>query len=215
MSAAANSTSNGWTTVTSSSSNRNRSHESSPWSSAPRRQEAPAAFARTTRPGGRFDPPPPPSSTAASRERAAEATRVAALDFSSASAYPSLSSTRAASAPTPAPTLNYRGAVVTTEARTATAAADAYEVEYARRRQERLAAEEAERVRRARLAAIGTRSFDDGPEDYDGPEEDEGEGDGYVPAGTGTTDDWEEDASGNAVEEDQIATRRRGDKGVW
>jgi hypothetical protein len=68
-------------------------------------------------------------------------------------------------------------------------------------------------VRRARLAAIGTRSFDDGPEDYDGPEEDEG--DGYVPAGTGTTDDWEEDASGNAMEEDQVATRRRGDKGVW
>lgn len=111
--------------------------------------------------------------------------------------------------------MNFRSVVAATAAReaeesvTAIAAADAYEAEYTRRRQAYLIAES---ERRSRLAAIGTRCFDDGPEDYDGPDEDE---DTYVPAGTGTTDDWE-DASGDRVtEDDHIATRRRGDKGVW
>jgi hypothetical protein len=45
------------------------------------------------------------------------------------------------------------------------------------------------------LSAIGTRCFDDGPEDYDGPEEGEEEGEEF-----------------NAH---LTSDRRRGDKGVW
>jgi len=48
------------------------------------------------------------------------------------------------------------------------------------------------------LSAIGTRCYDDGPEDYDGPEEDEEEG--------------EEESEFNA---NLTSDRRRGDKGVW
>jgi hypothetical protein len=112
--------------------------------------------------------------------------------------------------------MNFRAAAAAAAARdvSASAAADAYEEEYARRRRERQAAAEAERAQRARLAAIGTRCHDDGPEDYDGPEENDED---YVPEGTGTTEDWADadglhDASGGDA---YTATRRRGDKGVW
>ena len=47
------------------------------------------------------------------------------------------------------------------------------------------------------LSAIGTRCYDDGPEDYDGPEEGEEEG---------------EEGEFNA---NLTSDRRRGDKGVW
>jgi hypothetical protein len=47
------------------------------------------------------------------------------------------------------------------------------------------------------LSAIGTRCYDDGPEDYDGPEEGEEE---------------EEESEFNA---NLTSDRRRGDKGVW
>ena len=173
--------------------------------------EAPAAFSRRTD----SRPAPPMSHGSALRtERSAEATRTAALNFTSMDAYPALGGAATSAPALRAPTMDFRAAAATGAAATATAAADAYEVEYARRRQERLAAEAAERARRARLAAIGTRTFDDGPEDYDGPDEGEEE-DAYVPAGAGTTDDWEDASGGGAAEEDQVATRRRGDKGVW
>jgi hypothetical protein len=206
---------NEWTTVASSQRRTWGAPSAAPsttFSGSRRPQtEAPAAFARRT--DARPAPPRVDHGAALRTERAAEATRAAALNFTSMDAYPALGGARAAPTSTARPpTLDFRAAAATGAAATATAAADAYEEEYARRRRERLAAEEAERARRARLAAIGTRTFDDGPEDYDGPVEDED--DTYVPAGAGTTDDWE-DASGGVIEEDQVAVRRRGDKGVW
>ena len=138
------------------------------------------------------------------------------MDFASVNSYPTLGAPAGrTSAPTHSvkPAMDFRAAAAAAAARedatvSATAAADAYAQEYARRRQ---AAAEAERVRRARLAAIGTRCHDDGPEDYDGPDEED-----YVPAGTGTTDDWV-DTSGGYTEavDDHVAARRRGDHGVW
>lgn len=64
---------------------------------------------------------------------------------------------------------------------------------------------------RARLSRIGNRSFDDGPEDYDGPEEDElledSEG-----APAYEMDEAEAEAEFNAH---LAVVRRSGDAGVW
>jgi hypothetical protein len=61
--------------------------------------------------------------------------------------------------------------------------------------------------RTSRLAAIGTRCFDDGPTDYDGPEEDDdGAGSYHVP---------EEGESTGELNADLAVTRRAGDKSDW
>jgi hypothetical protein len=214
-------TADGWTTVASRRSTE--APAARPTFGSGSRPEAPAAFGSSRPTFGR------PTQqlnhgTALRTERAAEATRTAALDFASTNAYPVLGAPAGRSRPSASaafqrPALDFRGAAAAAAARedatvSASAAADAYEEEYARRRRERLAAAEAERLRHARLAAIGTRCHDDGPEDYDGPEENDED---YVPAGTGTTDDWAdaaggyEDGSGDSFS----ATRRRGDHGVW
>lgn len=208
--AASNTTSDGWTTVAS--------------RTAPKRTwGAPASSSsRPTFGGGRPAPNLSHGSTLRT-ERSAEATRTAALDFASVNAYPTLGAPSGRPQGPQArakPAMDFRGAAAAAAARedatvSATAAADAYEEEYARRRRERLAAAEAERLRVARLAAIGTRCHDDGPEDYDGPEEND---DDYVPAGTGTTDDWADTAGGYedvSGGDSYSATRRRGDHGVW
>lgn len=215
MSAAASTpATDGWTTVV-------RNKRAAPEPAPPvfgRRPavEAPPAFARSA-PRAASSSSSFSHGTALRTERAAVAAKP--LDITSMSAFPALGG---AAKPKPAPAaatkaapLNFGAAAAAGAARdaeesvAATAAADAYEAEYARRRQERLAAA----AHRARLAAIGTRCYDDGPEDYDGPEEND---DGYVPAGTGTTDDWEDtagyaDASGG----ESYTAVRRGDKGVW
>ena len=203
MSAAATS-SDGWTAVVS----RSRQPGSATSTTATPSRSTP--FSSSRRPFELSTRGP----TLQSQRAAAETSRTAALDFSSSTAYPSLTAAKPIATAAKSG-MNFRSVVAATAARdaeesvTAIAAADAYEAEYTRRRQAYLIAES---ERRNRLAAIGTRCFDDGPEDYDGPEEDED--DTYVPAGAGTTDDWE-DASGDRVEDDHVAIRRRGDKGVW
>lgn len=63
--------------------------------------------------------------------------------------------------------------------------------------------------RTSRLAAIGTRCFDDGPTDYDGPEEDDdGAGSYHVP------EEGEEHGEGE-LNADLAVTRRAGDKSDW
>jgi hypothetical protein len=213
----ANPSSDGWTTVARTAPKRTWGSDATPPTTFGR-PEAPAAFSSSRpshmRPGPRVD-----HGAALRTERAAEATRTAALDFGSTNAYPTLGAPAAGRpAARAAPAMDFRAVAAAAAARedatvSATAAADAYAHEYALRRQAAAAAE-AERLRRSRLTAIGTRCHDDGPEDYDGPEENDEE---YVPAGAGTTDDWA-DASGGYMEEavdDHVAARRRGDHGVW
>ena len=223
MSAAASTpATDGWTTVV---RNKRAAPEPAPPAFGRRPAvEAPPAFARSAPTRAASSSSSFSHGAALRTERAAAAAKP--LDITSMSAFPALGKPGGAATAKPKPSsttaaatkaapLNFGAAAAAGAARdaeesvAATAAADAYEMEYARRRQERLAAA----AHRSRLAAIGTRCHDDGPEDYDGPEENDED---YVPAGTGTTDDWEDtngyaDASGGET----YTTVRRGDKGVW
>ncbi len=139
---------------------------------------------------------------AAERERAAERD---ALALTSEASYPSLGGGAAAKPST----MNY-GRVVAeraaldkleAEAREMAAAASTSSFDWAPTGLSLGAAK--------RRALIGTRCFDDGPEDYDGPEEDYGDNDIV-------SDDEEEDAPPAEGEgeynADLAKTRRRGDK---
>lgn len=65
---------------------------------------------------------------------------------------------------------------------------------------------------RSRLAMIGTRCFDDGPADYDGPEEDDDGAGSYREDRTGTPI---YDADGEEFNANLAVTRRAGDKSNW
>ncbi len=146
----------------------------------------------------------------AERERAAERD---ALALTSETSYPSLGGGAAAAKPTTKPVMNYgrvvaeRAALDKLEAEArelaAAAAATSSSFDWAPTGLSLGAAK--------RRALIGTRCFDDGPEDYDGPEEDFGDND------VGNDSDYEdeappEDDTAGEFNADLGATRRRGDK---
>ena len=74
--------------------------------------------------------------------------------------------------------------------------------------------------RHARLAAIGTRCYDDGPLDYDGPEEGGYDEEGFGSSGTpvvppGDEDDEYEEATGGELNANIAQIRRAGDHSDW
>jgi hypothetical protein len=74
--------------------------------------------------------------------------------------------------------------------------------------------------RHARLAAIGTRCYDDGPVDYDGPEEGGYNDEGFGPSGTpvvppGDEDDEYEEATSGELNANIAQVRRAGDHSDW
>jgi hypothetical protein len=170
----------------------------------------------------------------AATERTVEKRRTDALKFNDDSEYPTLGG--GAARPKPAmmtppskSALNFKTVVEATAARDAAAAAEEA-IWRAREEREmllaRLAAASAEQRRRT---LIGTRCFDDGPDDYDGGDDHE-EYRGYEGEEILGTDDYvpptemaaaaeyvresaaDADADFNA---DLYRDRRLGDKGVW
>jgi hypothetical protein len=145
------------------------------------------------------------------RREALEAARAKEKDataFDSESAYPSLGA--AASARPHASTLNFGRTVAAMAAREkaeeeARAAAAAASLEYAGSYNDIYVPSAMTRRR-----FIGTRCFDDGPEDYDGPEEDFG--DDVSVEDADDTEDAEEDNGTGEFNAELATTRRRGDK---
>lgn len=125
----------------------------------------------------------------------------APLSVKDKSAFPPLGGAKKASLPAKS-SLDFR-----TAAESGAKSAAAREEEYLKDAayKELLASASSTDSYRARLSRIGNRSFDDGPEDYDGPEEDE----------------LYEDSEGMpAMEETEFnahlaVVRRSGDAGVW
>jgi hypothetical protein len=121
-----------------------------------------------------------------------------ALDITSQTQFPALggggsgSSLRAASTPTTTTTSSWSSAVRDTPPSEAALAAE-----------KPTPKAETPAEHRARLAAIGTRCFDDGPTDYDGPEE-EDEYDGF-----------EGEEYGTELNADLMSDRRAGDHSDW
>jgi hypothetical protein len=217
MSAAATSTSS-WTTVTSS---HRRTHMPT-WTlptvraaSAPTPASATRSFSFTTAAAALEEtslPPRAPVRMPSLRSmappqpkfgRVASAPAPApALDISSQTQFPSLggggggSSLRAASTTAPTTTSSWSSAVRDTPPSEAALAAE-----------KPTPKAETPAEHRARLAAIGTRCFDDGPTDYDGPEEeyDGFEGEEY----TG------EDDGGTELNAELLNDRRAGDHSDW
>ncbi len=74
------------------------------------------------------------------------------------------------------------------------------------------AAAAATAARRAHLAAIGTRCYDDGPVDYDGPEEGGYDDEGF---GSGEEDNEYEEATGGELNANIAQVRRAGDHSDW
>lgn len=164
----------------------------------------------------------------AATERAIEKRRTDALKLDDVAEYPSLgggASRTKSMAPLPKSALNFKIVVETTAARDVVAAAEEA-VWRAREERDTFRAHIAEAsVAQRRRALIGNRCFDDGPDDYDGGDE---EYRGYEAEETLGEDDYappaemagaEEDAREKAIDADYNANlyndRRRGDKGVW
>lgn len=185
-----------------------------------RRPEAPAAFGRawgsntSEQPDRRREHDRANAEAEAARayreqkaKREAEVKECAALAFDSESAYPSLGNNSGARAQT-ITTMNFsktvadmaereREAAILMQQRTA-AAEEAFDADefYARG------------IRRR--AQLGTRCYDNGPEDYNGPEEFNDDEDEYEEESEVNEDEDNGEFNAHLAE-----TRRRGDKGIW
>jgi hypothetical protein len=215
MSTATSASDNTWTHVAS-----RRRPEPTGWGTPTTRTPAPVAS--TTRPGFSFSsaatvaalegktPAKKPAAAAPAPWKAAAAPPAAAKqpDLSSMRDFPTLGGGSAAR-----PTVVAAAPELPSWARTVkemAAREDAAEEEgpYLRRRP----AMAAPPSHRSRLAMIGTRCFDDGPADYDAPEEDDDGAGSYREERAGTP---AYDAEGDELNAELAVTRRAGDKSDW
>lgn len=141
-------------------------------------------------------------------KRDAEAKERAALAFDSESAYPSLGGGSATRVQTNT-TMNFSKTVADMAEREREAAI----LMQQSAAEETFDADEFYARGIRRRAQLGTRCYDNGPEDYDGPEEFEDEEDDYEEEEIDVNED--EDENNGEYNAELATTRRRGDKGVW